>query len=144
MIDGVLLTPLKRIFNPKGDIFHAIKSSSDGYLGFGEAYLSAVHYGVTKGWKRHEVATLNLVVICGSIKFVLFDERSENFSKGEFYSVTINENNRYRLTIPPGIWVAFHGMSGPSNLLMNISNIEHDPSESSNCDLSAISFDWNS
>ena len=142
MIQDVLLTPLKRIFNPKGDIFHAMKNSSDGYAGFGEAYFSAVHYGVTKGWKRHEVATLNLVVIYGSIKFVLFDDRLDSLSNGEFYSVNIDETNRYRLTIPPGIWVAFNGMSDPSNLLMNISNIEHDPSESSNCELNAIDFKW--
>lgn len=38
MIEGVLITPLKKIYHPKGDIFHALKNMEVGYEGFGEAY----------------------------------------------------------------------------------------------------------
>ena len=34
-MDGVILTPLKRILNQKGDIFHAMKKRDDGFDGFG-------------------------------------------------------------------------------------------------------------
>ena len=30
-MDGVILTPLKQIYNPKGDIFHAMKQSDYGF-----------------------------------------------------------------------------------------------------------------
>ena len=36
-MDGVILTPLKQIYHPKGDIFHAMKASDIGFIGFGEA-----------------------------------------------------------------------------------------------------------
>ena len=32
-MDGVILTPLKQITHPKGDIFHAMKVSDDGFIG---------------------------------------------------------------------------------------------------------------
>lgn len=35
-IDGVLLTPLKQITHPKGDVFHAMKCVDPGFEGFGE------------------------------------------------------------------------------------------------------------
>lgn len=37
-MEGVKLYPLKQIMVPKGDIFHALKSTDEGYAGFGEAY----------------------------------------------------------------------------------------------------------
>ena len=42
-MDGVILTPLKQIYHPKGDIFHAMKKSDIGFDGFGEAYFSTIN-----------------------------------------------------------------------------------------------------
>ena len=53
-IDGVLLTPLKVIDVPGGDVLHGMKSSDSGYLDFGEAYFSEVEPGAVKAWKRHK------------------------------------------------------------------------------------------
>ena len=33
------------------------------------------------------------------------------------------------LTVPPGIWMAFEGLSDETNMLLNISSIPHDPAE---------------
>ena len=40
MMEGVTVHPLKHIVVPKGDIYHALKSTDEGYVGFGEAYFS--------------------------------------------------------------------------------------------------------
>ena len=37
MMEGVAVHPLKHIVVPKGDIYHALKSTDEGYAGFGEA-----------------------------------------------------------------------------------------------------------
>lgn len=142
LIDGVLVTPQKRILNPKGDILHAMKRSGAGYAGFGEAYFSTVHPGVIKGWKRHRSATLNLVVPVGVVRFVIYDDRQKSASVGQFLDVTLGEENHARLTVSPGLWVAFTGMKEGLNMLLNISNEEHDPAEADNIDLDAISFVW--
>ena len=133
-MDGVTLTPLKQITHPKGDIFHAMKASDDGFSGFGEAYLSTVNQDEVKGWKKHTEMTLNLVVVIGEIEFVVYDDNS-------FYSVKLSKNNYQRLTVEPGLWLAFRGLDS-ENMLLNLSSIEHDPNESENVDLDIINYNW--
>ena len=135
-MDGVILTPLKQINNPKGDIFHAMKKSDDGYDGFGEAYFSTVYKDDIKGWKKHTKMTLNLVVPMGSIEFVVYDEFEQ-----EFFSVVLSQDNYQRLTVKPSQWMAFQGV-GDSNMLLNLASIEHDPDEAVNVDLKEIKYEW--
>ena len=133
-MDGVTLTPLKQITHPKGDIFHAMKASDDGFSGFGEAYFSTVNQGEVKGWKKHTEMTLNLVVVIGEIEFVVYDDN-------RFYGVKLSKNNYQRLTVEPGLWLAFRGLDS-ENMLLNLSSIEHDPNESENVDLDIINYNW--
>ena len=142
MIDGVMVTALKCIPNAKGDIYHAMKSSSPGFAGFGEAYLSAVNSGETKGWKRHRSATLNLIVPVGNVRFVIFDDREASSTNGHFQDVFVGEKNYVRLTVQPGLWVAFQCISTTRSILLNISSEEHDPVEADNRELLSISFPW--
>lgn len=140
-MDGVIITPLRQIYHPKGDVFHAMKKSDAGFDGFGEAYFSTVHKNEIKGWKKHTQMTLNLVVPVGGIEFVLYDDREDSFSKGEFIKVVLGPETYQRLTISPNIWVAFRGLK-ESNLLLNLASIEHDPTEAININLDEIKYVW--
>lgn len=123
-MQGVMLTPLRRIATGKGDVLHAIKAVDPGYEGFGEVYFSEVYAGQKKGWKRHNRMVLNLVVVVGSIRFYLRNEQ------GEEMQVTLSpENNYQRLTVAPGIWMAFEGMSESTSILMDLIPEAHDPQE---------------
>ena len=52
-VDNIIkYIPLKKISNPLGDVWHAIKSSDSEYAGFGEAYFSFIEKGKIKGWKN--------------------------------------------------------------------------------------------
>jgi len=131
----VLLTPLKQIKNPKGNIFHAMKKSDIGFSGFGEAYFTTVNSGDVKGWKRHTKMVLNLVVILGEVEFIIYNEK-------EFLSIKLSPSKNYqRLTIEPNLWVAFRGLDD-NNMLLNLASIEHDPNEAENLELSEISYEW--
>jgi dTDP-4-dehydrorhamnose 3,5-epimerase len=141
LIDGVLVTPQKRIAHPKGDILHALKRSGPGYVDFGEAYFSIVHPHTIKGWKRHRRVTLNLVVPIGVVHFVIYDDRPGSPSAGSFSEVTLGKENHARLTVSPGLWVAFQGLDD-LNLLLNIADEEHDPTEADNIELETIPFAW--
>ena len=134
-MDGVTLTPLKRIANSKGDIFHAMKVSDNGFYGFGEAYFSTVNKGDIKGWKKHTKMILNLVVVTGEVEFVVYNG-------DDFFSVKLSKDNYQRLTVRPSLWVAFKGLSD-ENILLNLASIEHDPSESKSVDLNAFDYGWN-
>ena len=146
MIEGVLITPLKKIYRPKGDIFHALKNMEVGYEGFGEAYFSTIKPETIKAWKRHFRMTLNLICIRGEIHFVLYDDRRESKSYGQFMEVTLSPLKHYcRLTVPPNVWMGFKGMDQVDSLLLNVANIPHDPIEQENIPMeeSPIVFDWN-
>ena len=142
MIDGVVITPLKQISNPKGDIYHALKRSEDGFNEFGEAYFSSIKYKNVKGWKKHTKMILNLIVPAGEIRFVLFDDRLESITYGEFFEITLSQNNYCRLTIPKNVWMAFQGKGTGLNLLLNIASIEHSPEEAINTSLEDLNFNW--
>ncbi|WP_345993692.1 WxcM-like domain-containing protein [Sulfurimonas sp. HSL-1716] len=135
-MDGVSLTPLKQIFHPKGDLFHAMKKSDPGFDGFGEAYFSTINKNYIKGWKKHTEMTLNLVVPVGEIEFVIYDEKTK-----EFFSAKLSRNNYQRLTIKPNLWMAFRGLED-YNMLLNLADMEHDPDEAVNIDLKDIEYEW--
>ena len=49
-IEGVILTPLKKIHHPKGDVLHGLKKSDAEYSSFGEAYFSTINNGEIRIW----------------------------------------------------------------------------------------------
>ncbi len=141
MIKGIRVTPLKHIVTPKGDIYHAMKSTDVGYCGFGEAYFSEVHCGERKGWKRHNRMTLNIVVICGAIKFIIYDDRDNSDTKGEFFEVILSPQDNYsRLTVDAGLWMAFEGCAEGTSILMDIIPEPHDPVEADRKELNEIVY----
>lgn len=129
-MDGVILTPLKRISTGKGDVMHAMKATDAGYCGFGEVYFSEVYAGEKKGWKRHNRMTLNLVVVRGEIKFYIYDDREDSKTKGETVEITLSPDKNYqRLTLASGLWLAFEGVSKETSILMDLIPEPHDPTE---------------
>jgi dTDP-4-dehydrorhamnose 3,5-epimerase len=135
-MDKIILSPLNQIYNSKGSIFHVIKKSDDQFNGFGEAYFSFINKGEIKGWKKHKKMTLNLVVPFGEIEFTIYNEDNK-----KFFNTSLSKKNYQRLTIREGLWVAFRGVE-ENNILLNIANIEHDPSETINKNLNDIKYDW--
>ena len=144
MIEGVELTPLKVIPGDSGDVLHAMKRTESSFHGFGEAYFSIVDQGAIKAWKRHHKMTLNLVVPCGKIKFVLYDDRRDSPTYGQINELTLSLQNYQRLTVPPMVWLGFKGLNDDLNMLMNISNIPHDPDEYDRIDAykNHINYQW--
>ena len=132
VLSGVLYTPLRRIPTSQGEVRHALKVTDPGFAGFGEVYFSEVIGGKVKGWKRHRQMVLNLVVVSGTVRFTLHDGASVR----QDYVVSAEEADRYgRLTVLPGLWMAFQGIGRDSNLLMNVASCEHDPEEAESCPL---------
>ncbi|WP_216635909.1 dTDP-4-dehydrorhamnose 3,5-epimerase family protein [Bdellovibrio bacteriovorus] len=86
--------------------------------------------------------TLSLIVISGEVRFVIYDDRQDSASSGEFFEVTLSQKNYARLVVSPGLWLAFQGIGIESNILLNIANIEHDPSEAVNAPIEEISYEW--
>lgn len=141
-IEGVVLTPLKIIDNPRGSVYHGMKKSDPGFAGFGEAYFSTVNHGDIKPWKKHLRTTLNLIVPVGKIRFVLHDEREGSITKGNTFAYELGPDNYKRLTVPPEVWMAFEGLGEGLNLLLDVTDLEHDPDEAERVDLSEFEYKW--
>ena len=143
-IEGLILTPLKRIGHSKGDIFHGIKKSDQGFVGFGEAYFSTIKYSEVKGWNKHKKMTLNLIVPIGKVVFVVYDDREKSKTKGNFFNIEISADVYQRFTVPPAVWLAFKGKSKDTNLILNVSDMEHEPEEIERLNLDQIEYNWDS
>ena len=124
MLNNINITKLFRVNLEGGNVNHVLKKSEVDFNGFGEGYVSFIK-------------TMNLVVPLGNVKFVFYDSQ-----KIVFKEVTIGEDNYCRLTVPPKIWFAFKGLSKEINLIINISDIEHDPNEQEKLDLKLIKHNW--
>lgn len=143
MINGVLITSQQEITTPGGNVFHAIKAGDPGFTGFGEAYFSTLEPGQIKPWKRHNRMNLNIVVPVGMIRFVLFDERADSSTRNAYQTVTLgNPGNYARMTVPPGLWMAFQSRSEATSWLINVADLKHDPTEADRRLLDAIPFNW--
>ncbi len=139
MTTSVTLTKLRRISTPKGDVLHCLKSTDSGFVGFGEAYFSMVLPNDTKGWKRHNRMTLNLAVVVGAVRFLVRDSSPPHAQILDVVLSPDEEALYQRLTVPPGYWVAFRGVSSRESMLVNIASIPHDPTEADTVALSTFS-----
>ena len=141
-LEKILETKLNIIPSEEGSVMHALKFSDKGYFGFKEIYFSTVKKDSIKAWKRHKEMTLNLVVPVGSIRFV-FAENNNETNSYDFQQFVLNKENYSRLTVPSNIWFGFQGLDEGLNLVANIANMTHDPSEIERLDLNRIKYDWN-
>ena len=133
--EGVLLTPLRRVANAKGDIVHGMREGDPGQLPVREAYFTHILPGMRKGWKQHRSMTLNLLVAAGEVEFQVHDEASR-----QDCSVRIGPANPARLTVPPGLWVAFSCVGDTAGVVLNLASQLHDPTEAVNQPLEAFAF----
>ena len=141
-VNGVSLHPLKKINVEGGDVFQCLKQSDDFYKKFGEAYFSFVEKDFVKAWKLHHSMTVNLVVPCGAVKFVIVDKRNLSKSYGQINSVVLSPENYSLLTISPGLWFGFQGIGENKNVILNIADTEHDPAEQKRAPLEYLDYDW--
>jgi len=141
-IKGVTQTPLKIIEISGGDVLHAMRASDHDFINFGEAYFSTIEYNAIKAWKRHHQMTLNLIVPTGAVRFIMYDDRVNSATSGNFQEIILSTNKYYRLSVPPMVWMGFQGVGQNINMLLNIADIEHDDNEVDRMELHAIDYDW--
>lgn len=143
-IDGVRISPLRRIPDERGAVFHMLREDSEGFERFGEVYFSTVYPGVVKGWHKHHEMTLNYAVPVGMIKLVCYDDRAGSPTAGNVVEVHAGELNYVLVTIPPLVWNGFKGEGTQPALVANCATIAHRPDEIERLDPfdNDIPYDW--
>jgi len=135
-VGKIIVTSLRRIPVAGGDVLHAVKCNDPGFVEFGEAYFSHIEQGAVKAWKRHLRMTLNLVVPVGAVQFVFMDD------EGARREEVVGPDRYVRLTVPPGLWFGFKGLTSPYSLILNVADILHDPVEIERKEVGSFKFDW--
>lgn len=128
-IDGLVVTPLRRIPDERGAVLHMLRNDSPAFERFGEIYFSTVYPGVIKAWHLHQEMTLNYAVPVGMIKLVCYDDRTDSPTKGNLVELHVGELNYCLVTIPPLVWNGFKGEGPGTALVANCSTIPHYPDE---------------
>lgn len=143
-IEGVEVTPLRRIADERGAVFHMLREDSPVFERFGEIYFSMVYPGVVKGWHIHKRMTLNYAVPVGMVKLVCYDDREDSPTRGAVQELHVGELNYALVTIPPLVWNGFKGEGSEPALVANCATIPHDPEEIDRVDPieNDISYDW--
>jgi dTDP-4-dehydrorhamnose 3,5-epimerase len=143
-IHDVRVTPLRRIPDERGAIFHMLRSDAPGFQGFGEIYFSMVYPGAVKGWHIHRRMTLNYAVPVGMVKLVCYDDRPDSPSRGVIQELHVGELQYVLVTIPPDVWNGFKGVGTTPALVANCATEPHDPDEIERLDPigGRIPYDW--
>lgn len=143
-IHDVRVTPLRRIADERGAVYHMLREDGDVFERFGEIYFSLVYPGVVKGWHIHSRMTLNYAVPVGMVKLVCYDDREGSPTRGGVQEIHVGELNYALVTIPPGIWNGFKGEGAKPALVANCATLPHDPAEIDRIDPfdNEIPYDW--
>ena len=136
MLNGIILKKLKVIEDKqgKGNIMHVLRRDSEIFTEFGEVYCSFINPGFIKGWKRHLRQTQHFAVPVGNIDVILYDDRDDSNTKGRREKISIGKDNYFLLKIPPMIWYAFKSSKNESAMIINCTDIPHDPDEGQQVD----------
>ena len=129
MINGVKITPLKQIRDERGKIMHMLRSDSKIFERFGEIYFSTIKPTFIKAWHLHKEATLNYVCITGKAKLVLYDDRQESSTKGEYQELIISPEDYFLTTIPPLVWNGFKSLHSSESIIANCISLPHNEKE---------------
>jgi len=142
-IAGVEIVPLQRIPDERGTIYHMLRSTDPHFIAFGEIYFTSIYRGVIKGLHRHRDMSLNYACISGRIKLVLYDDRPGSSTNGALLEVFLGPDDYSLVSIPPGVWSGFKGMSDEA-LVANCATHPHDPTRTERMDPfgEAIPYDW--
>ena len=129
MIEGVVITPLKKIKDDRGTVMHMMRRDSNIFKNFGEIYFSLTFPKAIKAWHMHKEMILNYACIEGKVKFILFDDRKESKTKGKIQEIFMSTEDYFLVTIPPLIWNGFKAIENHSSIIANCTDIAHDPNE---------------
>ena len=129
MIDGVIVTPLRQIFDERGKVMQMMREDSSTFSRFGEIYFSCTYPGAIKAWHQHKKMTLNYAVIHGEIKCVLFDNRLNSKTRGCIEEYFLSPENYCLVTVPPLVWNGWKGIGDKISIVANCATLPHDPQE---------------
>ncbi len=144
MIKDVVLTELKQFKDDNGKVMQMLRNDSTMFRKFGEIYFSVINPYAIKAWRLHKQMTVNLVVIYGKVKVVLYDKRKHSATFREVQEFVLSPEDYKLITIPPQIWTGFQSIHPKESIVANCADLPHNPNEQKRIsfDSSIIPYKW--
>lgn len=146
MIEGVVIKDLVTHSDERGFFRELIRATDEFFAeGFGQLSHTMTHVGAAKAWHYHQKQVDWWYVVCGSIKVVLHDLRTDSATYRQTQEILMGDTHPARiLRIPPRVAHGYKVLSGPMHLVYTTSRT-YDPADE--CRLPhndpTIGYDWN-
>ena len=128
---------LKKIKNLKGNIQLIKKYKKNSLKNISEIYSLWINKNQIKGWNFHKKMTVNLIILVGKVKFVIYNPKNYSFK-----SYIINEKKPQMIVIPPKRYFGIKNLYKSKSLLLNIANLKHNKNEYTKTPLNKIKYSW--
>jgi dTDP-4-dehydrorhamnose 3,5-epimerase len=144
-INGVIITPLKKIVDERGMVCHMLKKTDPTFKKFGEIYFTTCYPGVVKAWHIHTKMTINDCCIVGMVKLVAHDVRKGSSTKGATMEIFIGEDNYCVVQIPFGVANGYKAYGDKMAIMANCADMVHNKKELIYIDPfhNEFNYDWN-
>lgn len=119
-IEGVWVKDLRFIPDERGRLIEILRSDEEGFVGFGQVYMTTTYPGVVKAWHLHKVQDDNFCCLKGSVKLVMYDARDGSPTKGKINELFIGDHNPKLVRVPPGVYHGWKCVSEDEAIILNV------------------------
>ena len=143
-ITGLLIKPLTRHVDERGDFRELIRHTDPGFPGFAQLSTSVVYKGIAKAWHLHWDQTESMSSLIGIVKFAFADRRKDSKTFGVVEDYLIDSaNNPMLFTVPPGVAHGYRIIRGPAVVCYQANRV-YDPKDQIKIahDDTEIGYDW--
>lgn len=145
-IDGVWTKDLKVVPDERGRLMEILRADDEGFSKFGQLYMTTNYPGVVKAWHLHGKQEDLVCCVKGMIKLVLYDARADSPSKGTVQEYFIGDHNPMLVSVPPGVYHGWKGISEHESVVVNVPTEVYDYEDPDEqrlpWDTDEIPYDW--
>lgn len=109
---NIKIIKIKKINNPKGNIYKIINELSFFFRGIREVYLSKIKKNQIKGWNLHKKNFCIIFINHGKIDFFFKKKYKDKYKKKR-----IKDSDYKLILIPPGYRFAFKGLAKNNSII---------------------------
>ncbi|MDR1396261.1 MAG: dTDP-4-dehydrorhamnose 3,5-epimerase family protein [Desulfarculales bacterium] len=145
-IAGVRVKPLKVMADQRGRLMELVRADDDIFSDFGQVYITTTLPGVIKAWHLHRQQTDLVACVLGMIRLVIYDDRENSSTQGQFNQFFMGVHNPVLVRIPPRLYHGWQCVSLEEALIVNTVthpyNYQNPDEERLDPHNSHIVFDW--
>ena len=120
MIDGVVITEIKRYSDERGWLSEIYRRDDNGFQ-VQMSYVSFTNHGIVRGPHEHKSQSDFFVFIGpGDFELHLWDNRKDSKTKGEHVKMILGESKPASVLIPPGVVHGYKSISKDGSCSLNL------------------------